>query len=172
MSINVRQVRDFIVRPVLAHLALPGGLAAEQLVMGTAAQESRFEYIDQLEPKGVPARPGPALGLWQMERATLNDMMDRFLQASSPARQDLRARVVSLISPMPNDSFEQLAGNLWLGAALCRVLYYSRPFRLTEGATPEQLAAWWKKYYNTPLGQGTPEEFLGNYRRLVQPIYA
>lgn len=169
MSLNVRQLRDFVVRPVLAQLGLPGARAAEQLVLGTAAQESGFEHIDQLEPPGRPAVPGPALGLWQMERLTFNDMWDRFL-TSTAARRELRAKVAQLLAPSPAP-FEQLCGNLYFAAALCRIRYYERPFRLQEEASVDQLAAWWKAFYNTEQGKGTPAQFIASYRRLVEPVY-
>jgi len=28
----------------------------------------------------------------------------------------------------------------------------------------------WKKYYNTPLGAGTVEEFIENYKKYVLPL--
>lgn len=52
----------YVVRPVLRVMSA-WSQPAEDLVMGTAAQESRLTYLRQLGG-------GPALGLWQMEPAT------------------------------------------------------------------------------------------------------
>lgn len=159
--LNVRQLRDLVVRPTLALLGLPGGLAAEKLVLGTAAQESGLEHLHQLGA-------GPALGLWQMEPATFHDLWDRWLQ--TPGRSRLRD-CLSAITAIAPAAPEQLVGNLYLGAAMCRLLYYSRPFSLPEDATVGDLAGIWKKYYNSPAGAGRPEQFVANYERIVAPIY-
>jgi hypothetical protein len=157
----VRQVRDFVVRPVLTELSLPGGISAEKLVMGTAAQESGFEAIAQIGG-------GPARGLWQMEPATLEDVFRR-TEPVLLLRTRRACGLRQIMAPFPGGDL--LAGNLFLGAATCRLLYYLRPVMLSENAADEQLAAWWKRWYNTPSGAGTERQFLTNYRRLVAPLY-
>ena len=159
---NVKQFRDLIVRPTLAALDLPGGLVAEQLVLGTAAQESRFEDLAQLGG-------GPALGLFQMEPATFRDLWDRYL--ADPGRAELRERVTRLLAPSP-EPVQQLVSNLRFATAMCRIRYLERPFRLPLQADSAKLAAVWKHWYNTPRGAGRPEEFERNYQRLVAPAYA
>jgi len=62
MSLDAGQLRMYVVRPVLRVMSA-WSQPAEDLVMGTAAQESRLTYLRQLGG-------GPALGLWQMEPAT------------------------------------------------------------------------------------------------------
>jgi hypothetical protein len=166
VSLDARQLLVFVVRPVLAHLGLPGGEAAERLVLATAAQESDLRYIDQKERTGRPTVEGPALGLWQMERATFADMMRRFL----PRRAELEARVLAYCAPWP-DPWEQLAGNAYLSAALCRVLYYSRPFRLKGSETAGELWLIYKRHYNSMAGAATAEEFHSAYARHVAPLY-
>lgn len=161
MGLDAQQLRDQVVRPVLARLGLPGGLAAEQLVMGTAAQESGLRYLHQIGG-------GPALGLWQMEPATFADLWDRFLLDSR--RRDLRAKVVGLLAPWPSPLL-QLATNLDFGAAMCRIHYFARPFTFPAAPTVEELGQIWKAAYNSPLGKGTAAEFVANYNRLVAPVY-
>lgn len=63
--IDPRQLRDLIVRPVPEQLDLYSP-AAEQLVMGTAAQESRLVYIRQHLGED---KHGRGRGLWQIEPA-------------------------------------------------------------------------------------------------------
>jgi hypothetical protein len=70
--IDPRQFRALIVRPALESINL-WSQQAEDLVMGTAAQESRLIYLRQLGN-------GPALGLFQMEPATHNDIWVNFLR--------------------------------------------------------------------------------------------
>jgi hypothetical protein len=78
--LDPEQLRIFVVRPTLEALDL-WSQAAENLVIGTAAQESHLTYIDQKEPAGRRPRIGPGLGLWQMEAATHDDIWHNWLTA-------------------------------------------------------------------------------------------
>lgn len=160
-GLDPTHVRDLIVRPVLALLALPSPAASERLLMGTAAQESRFRYLKQLGD-------GPALGLWQMEPFTFHDLWSRYALHHTIGRE-LQAFVLPGPSPV-----SQLTWNLHLACAMARVHYYARPFRMPQEPDPpvEVLARIWKEHYNTKLGKGREEEFVEAYRMLVAPIYA
>lgn len=159
--LNPREVRDLVVRPVLAMLKLPCPLAAEKLIMGTGAQESGFEHIRQVGS-------GPALGLWQMEPATFDDLYYRYLRGKTALETAVRSLVPAIPTLAP---VHQLSGNLYLAAAMCRVHYYSKPFALSGTESVKDLAAIWKRYYNTPLGAGTEEQFINNYRLYVEDLY-
>lgn len=168
MSLDSKQLLHFVVRPVLAHLDLPGGEAAERLVLATAAQESDLRYIDQMD-RGGQVKPGPALGLWQMERATFDDLWDRYL----PARPALQAKVLDFAVAMHGiwDEWQQLAGNLYLSCAMCRILYYARPFKLRGDESAAELWPVYKRFYNSELGAATAEQFHRAYRKRVAPLY-
>lgn len=129
---------------------------ASNLVCGTIAQESQYgRYRRQIGG-------GPALGIAQMESATFNDIINNFLVY----HRDIGNRVLNCAGVSefnPADLIE----NDRLAIAMCRMQYYRRPVRLPY-RIPD-LAAMWKKYYNTPLGAGTVEEFLSNYERYVIP---
>jgi len=159
MGIDPRQLLVHVVRPALNSLGLPGGTLAEKLVMGTAAQESRFQYIHQLGK-------GPALSLWQIEPVTAMDALRRApaealdrLEGMAPGSLPVQGKG-TLLGPV----VEQLHGNLYLGAAMCRLVYYLKPFsisrELAAGDEPGWCAWAWKRYYNTLKGKGTADEFL------------
>lgn len=155
MGLDAGQVRDLVVRPTLEYLGLPGGIAAEKLVLGTAAQESKFTYLKQLGK-------GPALGLWQMEEPTFDDLMARM---PSLLRDKVSAIVADAQFPgEPTTFFRDLSWNLRFACALCRAHYYLRRFKLNENASIEELAAIWKRQYNSSLGKGTPEQFLRSWK--------
>lgn len=157
-GLNPLHVRDYIVRPTLTLLALPSSSVAERLILGTAAQESRFRHLHQLGT-------GPALGLWQMEPATFNDLWNRFV-IQHPMGREVQAFTVPHTPPL-----DQLVWNLRFACAMCRVHYFMRPFTMPTSTSPETLARVWKEHYNTRLGAGKPEEFVKNYKELVEPIY-
>jgi len=164
VSLDVRQVRERVIRPALRTLG-PAymGEAAELLLLGTAAAESDFRALAQYGG-------GPALGLWQMEPATYRDHWAWMRGASS----DLGARVVSLASrgsgignPPPA---EEMTWNLALAAAMARVHYWRKPEPLPVSGDPRDLFRYYKQHYNTPLGKGTVEHFVAAWHRLVSPI--
>ena len=164
MPINATQLRTLVVKPVLAALDLPNPDVAENLIMGTAAHESHLgDFIAQVGG-------GPALGIFQMEPATLDDCYTNFLDY----RADLKTKVDGFLAQQPADSTGkpdksgQLATNLAYAAALCRIRYYRAPAAMPNDPNDiNGLAAYWKQYYNTPLGAGTVEQFVADYNRYL-----
>lgn len=128
---------------------------AVELLMGTCAQESHLgKYRRQLGG-------GPALGIFQMEPATFRDIRDNYLAY----HEDLRNKIME-ISGVSALEPEDLVENDRLAVCMARA-HYSR----VREAIPASLDGWaryWKQYYNTPLGKGTVEEFVANYKNLVK----
>jgi hypothetical protein len=155
--INAMQLRTEIIRPVLEYLdpVMPYSMAAENLLMGTAAQESRLgSYIKQVGN-------GPALGIFQMEPATENDIVDNYLEF----RGELHTYVFELTNE--HDHLPELTGNLYYACAMARVHYYRQPGALPDEDNVAQMANYWKLFYNTPEGRGTEAEFIHNYNKYV-----
>jgi len=153
VSINPTQFRE-MVKDVLEYMnpVIPYSKAAEELLMLTAAAESQLgTYIRQVK--------GPALGVFQMEPATTEDIFDRYLSK----RPDLLTRVLSFASPQ-DEAFD-MKYNLGYQTAMCRVFYYRIPKKLPE--TLPELAGYWKQYYNTHLGKGTVAGALEKYKKYV-----
>lgn len=146
-------LRFVIVRPTLQHLGM-WSVAAEELMMGTLAQESAMgKHYRQIGG-------GPALGFFQVEPATESDVWDNFL-AFKP---EIRNKVLELVNLSPG-SDEPLISNPIYSCAIARCVYYRRPEAIPQDL--EGQAGFWKKFYNTHLGKGTVEEYLHNYRQLV-----
>jgi hypothetical protein len=121
--------------------------------MGTAAQESRLTYLKQLGG-------GPALGLFQMEPATHNDIWVNFLKWK-PSWQNavLEMTTTRQGNWMPRP--EEMIWNLQYAAAMCRIHYVRKPGAIPITVTDQ--AMYWKKHFNTELGKGTEREFIDNY---------
>ncbi len=147
---------------------------AVRLLLGTAAQESKFGYyIRQLNN-------GCALGIFQMEPATFKDICNRYLfykyyllikildecEISYPERSGYKTKdlyvkkLLSLLRP------EYLEWNLKVAICFARVHYLRRPEALPFSV--EEMAKLWKNAYNTILGSGTEEEFIENYKKYVK----
>ena len=155
MSLDIKQLHRFVVRPALDHVGL-AGLAAERLVIGTALTESNASKLDQIGRGGEDGW-GPALGLFQMERATFEDHM-RWLTGRQAALGEKVRQLAGTWSPA-GDLWKQLAGNLNFAAAMCRIHYYRRPFKLPDADDLDGLARAWKYEYNTVAGAGKSEDF-------------
>jgi len=143
--IDIKQFREIVIRPALKLIKLYSP-EAEELLLGTALQESRLQYIKQLGT-------GPALGVFQMEPRTHDDIWKNYLSY----KPDL-AKAVGKLSHSVNA--QSLATDLLYAAAMSRVHYLRIPERLPAEGDIGGQAAYWKQYYNTYLGAGTEEEYL------------
>ena len=144
-----------IITPTLNNLGLFSPNAA-QLLLGTALQESQLTYRKQIG--------GPALGLFQMEPATHNDIWDNFLKY----RPALAAKVGTLIVPY-RDRLTALEFDDRYAAAMARVKYLRIPAPIPALGNIQAMAAFWKQYYNTPLGKGTAAKFIATWNQYVAP---
>lgn len=148
--INVQQYYDNVISPTLDQLGLPGGLAAKQLVLGTGLVESNLTHLQQ-----IPT--GPARGFYQMESATFMDIMANYISHKPDVGNKLK------IFAIPGTRwFDQMQGNCYLATAMCRVHYFRNSGTLPSAGDIAGLAAFWKKWYNTPKGAGKIEDFLKN----------
>lgn len=146
MSIAAPDFRRWVIAPALAALA-PAGIpvtkTAADLLMATAAQETALgTWLVQED--------GPALGVFQIEPESLDDLE----LVLTPAQ---KAALATLGSAAP--LVDQLAGNLVLAAAVCRLFYWQVP----EPLPPDTVAGLWgyyKAHYNTLFGAATESEFL------------
>lgn len=149
--INPVQFRDLVIRPALQNVGL-WSEAAELLLLGTAAHESRLRYLKQIR--------GPALGLYQMEPATYNDIWTHFLAH----RRRLRRGVLDAIDYCSDEhqypDATRLITDLTLATLMTRVHYLRVPERLPDADDVPALAAYWKQHYNTHKGAGHPKQFV------------
>lgn len=146
--LDVVQFKKYVIQPALKAIGSYSP-AAEELVLGTALQESRLQYLRQLGN-------GPARGVFQMEPATHDDIWKNYLKY----KPDLAADVMALAHVRHSES---LTTDLLYAAAMCRIHYLRAPAALPEQGDYEGQAAYWKEYYNTYLGAGTEEEYLENW---------
>jgi hypothetical protein len=152
--IDVTQLNEYIVTPTLNELGLYSD-AARNLLLGTCAQESNMgKYIHQID--------GPALGIYQMEPATHNDIWANYLR--------YRDALVDKIYLFAQEDIEaeQMIWNIKYATAMCRVHYLRVPHPLPDADDIEGLANYWKAHYNTHLGAGTIAQFYANYKEYVK----
>lgn len=148
---TVIYLQFFIIRAVLGYLEpeIPYSLAAERLLLGTAAQES---HLGELVGHRCDLR------MYQMESKTEVDIWDNFL----PRHPKLFKKIKVLM-----DAPAYLGSTHYYAAAMVRVHYW-RLTRLSKEITVDEMARVWKKYYNTKLGKGTVGDFKVSYYRLIE----
>ncbi len=131
---------------------------AVELLMMTAAHESKLgTYLAQMN--------GPALGMFQMEPATEEDIWDNYLHY----RPELELAIghFSMGDRFP----EEMKWNLKYAIVMARIHYYRVPQALPEAprmdsgdpSLHEQLAEYAKEHYNTQEGKATSEKYLEDY---------
>lgn len=148
--INITQFRDLVIIPALETLEMHSAGAVE-LLLGTALQESGLVYLQQLGG-------GPALGFFQMEPATHDDIWANYLEY----RPNLRQRLESLSR---HRIALAMASDLWYAAAMCRLHYARVPDPLPLAGAHHAQAAYWKAHYNTAEGAGTAAEYLAKWQQ-------
>lgn len=157
MSLDARQLLEQIVRPALRSFGPAYSTpAAEQLVMGTAAQESSLRWVRQVGG-------GPGRGLWQIEPRTFLWLRDEV--APKKGLATAANRWGRSDSPHP----DELIWNFALGAAYCRLRYIASPRPLPQRGDILGMAEEWKVTYNSRLGKGTADEFLQAWERIIAP---
>lgn len=148
MGLNIHQFKTYVLRPTLEQIKLYS-LSAENLLLGTALTESGdLHYLHQLGQ-------GPALGLYQMEPHTHDDIWDNYLAF----RKDLRREVLAYLGPVPEPK-DQLITNMAYATVMTRVHYLRVKEPLPAASDHRGLANYWKQHYNTELGAGKPDAFV------------
>ena len=138
--------RKYWMRPILLEAKM-WSLEAERLMMMTAAMESQFLYVRQLES-------GPARGFFQMEPATFKDLLTR-LENNPDRLRRLQYHID------PHLDFKQcLERDITVMVLSCRYMYAEIPERLPCEVDNEGMWLYYKKYWNTRLGDTTREEFF------------
>ena len=153
MPTNAKAIafRDEIIVPALNAIKLYSQAAAE-LLLGTALQESKRVYRRQIGG-------GPARGLFQMEMATHDDIFTNDLKY----RFSLRNAVLHQKSSLTAKAESELTNNDAHAAAMARVLHKRAPKALPMAGDVPAMAAYWKQYYNTPLGAGTVDQYIASW---------
>ncbi len=142
-----------VIRPTLIEIGLHS-TAAEQLLLGTAMQESDLVHRRQMGN-------GPARSFFQMEPATHNDIWQNFLKF----KKELADKITNLLTSPIADKIEELENNDRYACAMARVHYLRVPEALPAADDIEAIANYWKNHYNTLLGAGTAAQFIAKWRK-------
>ncbi len=157
MTIIHKQLRELIVEPTLKVMSplIPYSEAAVELLMMTAAHESKLgTYIKQVG--------GPALGIYQMEPITEQDIQDNYLKY----RSELDDMVLQFMcGDIP---LSPLVGNMYYATAMARVHYCRDSEALPDVTDLIGLSRYAKRVWNTDKGKASSLDYKGAYMKLCR----
>ena len=149
--LNCEQFREVIIRPVLNHLQLYTPVA-EELLIATVAHESKGgTYLKQIN--------GPALGIYQMEPKTHDDLWNSFF----PNHSDLSYRLMTVCKMSTKPTSDMMIFNLFYATAVARCLYARCAQALPMHGDLGELWLYYKKWWNTKKGDAQQDEFVQDY---------
>jgi len=148
--------KNTTIRPALSSIGA-GGPAAEELLLGTAVQESLcLKYRRQ-------QGGGPAISYFQIEPNTHDDVWTNFIDY----RPKLQEKVLALLTSKDADKISELENNDKYAAAIARIIYMRVSSPLPPKVDIVKQANYWKAYYNTLLGKGKPSEYIEKWNKYV-----
>jgi len=156
MGICSQELRQYVIRPTLQYLGV-WSPAAENLLLGTAAQESE---------SGFHLKQGRGFGIFQIDEQSHNDVWDKFL-AFNP---ELASKVRGLASQREflQEPHAELATNLSYATAIAWMLYQYNGLKLPCVADDvDGLAMCWYRYYPRHNIMATGADFVRHYREFI-----
>lgn len=155
MNIHPNQLRHLI-SDVLTEIGLYTRDARELLMLTTAQETHCGGWITQI--------CGPALGIFQIEPKTHNDIWNNFLNY----KPELALKINQFYFHLEDKEIEinlNLTGNLPYQIAICRADYLREKEPLPSYNDITGLANYYKKYWNSFKGKATIEEAINNYKK-------
>lgn len=151
--INASQMREVITEVLNALGSKYADPKAIDLVYNTGLVESKYVYLKQIK--------GPARGFWQCEPFSGVDICINYLKY----RESLMKKVAEVclldwkyfLNPTEDSMQFILTTNIAAQIIFCRLHYRRVPKALPR--TLEEQATYWKDWYNTHKGKGTPQHF-------------
>tara|TARA_Y100000310_G_scaffold109498_1_gene107950 strand:- start:182 stop:643 length:462 start_codon:yes stop_codon:yes gene_type:complete len=140
---DIKSIIDWTLKKINMH-----SKDAAAMVYATGMAESGYKYLSQMGD-------GPAIGFFQLEPATMKDIMDNYVAYRKPILKSLQD-----LGYKDSDSEYRVKSNIALQVAFCRLKYRRDPFPLPMWWNKKDQSEYWKRAYNTELGKGTVEHFL------------
>ena len=152
MAFNKDQFRELI-EEVLREAGLYSASAVELLMLTCAVESNLGTYIKQVR--------GPALGVFQMEPRTYDDIWDNYIKYKS---DDLGRKLTRHVNRDDHYGYHDMQWNLGHAILMARVHYLRVKEPLPDASDINALAYYWKKYYNTFKGKGTVKKAVTKYK--------
>jgi hypothetical protein len=153
--LNINQFRELIVKSSLNDLLLYSKDAEELMIFTCAVESDGGTYIRQIK--------GPALGIYQMEPQTHNDIWMNYIYGHGALSMRLFANFD--ISNRPDES--RMIYDMRYSTAMARIHYLRVKDSLPPCHNVEAIWEYYKKYYNTVKGAAQKDESIKKYHDFV-----
>ena len=148
------QLREFIIKPTLHDLVLDSNDAEELLIFTCANESLGGTYIKQVK--------GPALGIYQMEPTTYNDIWQNYIMKRPSLMMILATNFNAHL--MPDE--QRLMYDLRFATAMARIHYARVTEFLPSALCIDAIWSYYKKYYNCG-GAAQKSVAILNYQRFL-----
>ena len=148
---KLSQFRELIVQSTLKDLNLYSPDAEELLVFTCATESLGGTYLTQVN--------GPALGIYQMEPETYNDIWQNYLKNQT----SLCLKLFSNLGITFQAPVEQLIYDLRYATAMARVYYLRVSEPLPKPNDQDAIYDYYKRHYNTALGVADKQSSILKY---------
>jgi hypothetical protein len=145
------QLRQLIIQPALKDLQLYSPEAEELLVFTCANESNGGSYLAQIK--------GPALGIYQMEPATHNDIWVNYILNNNP----LSLMLINNFGCIHRPDEYRLIYDLRYATAMARIHYRRVSEALPSSFDVNAIWDYYKKYYNTGDGAAQKDQAIHAY---------
>ncbi len=153
--INHDQLREFIIKPALGDLQLYSNDAVELLMFTCAVESKGGYYLKQIK--------GPALGIYQMEPKTYNDIWQNYIKN----KPDIMLRLVHNFKCIAMPEEDRLVYDLRFATAMARLHYARVKEPLPSYDNIDDIWDYYKTYYNTLEGKADYGSSLSDYQDFI-----
>lgn len=153
--LNIAQFRSLIVQPALRDLVMYSEDAEELMVFTCAVESLGGTYLQQVK--------GPALGIFQMEPATYNDLWQNYIKNKSALFMIMLSNFEA--HNMPSE--ERLIWDLRYAAAMTRIYYFRVQQALPSCKDVNAIWEYYKTYYNTAAGAAQKDDSIRKYLKFL-----
>ncbi len=156
--LNCNHLTEYVIKPALEALQLSSPFAIELMIFTCAVESDGGFYLKQIN--------GPALGIYQMEPVTYNDIWQNYIKG----RGDLIFKLMSNFGCAVQPPEDQLVYDLFFATAMSRLHYARVKAPLPSSIDPIALWHYYKKYYNTEQGKAQVQLSIEKYHRFKNSL--
>lgn len=154
--LNINQFRSLIIKPACENLMLYSKDAEELLVFTCATESMGGTFLKQ-------ENDGPALGIYQMEPATYNDLWQNYLKN----HQNLMSMLIHNFDCIMMPDEKRLMYDLWFATAMARLHYARIKVPLPNADDVNAIWDYYKEFYNTYEGKAEHYTSIARYRMFI-----
>lgn len=153
--LDVTQLKELIINPALTDLQMYSVDAAELLIFTCAAESNGGTYLHQID--------GPALGIYQMQPETYNDVWANYILKKSKLSTMLFHNFD--VGRMPSE--DRIIYDLRYATAMARLFYARIPKQLPNSNDIDGIWQYYKQYWNTHSGKANKLDSIMHYSEFI-----